>query len=328
MHKQRYEFIDLLRGIAVILMFITHSYRLQISTLKDQWLSNQIRLDLMFNFFMNIEPFTSALFLFLAGYSMFISYRDNNDEKEFSKNIFKKSIILIIFSVLLNFFSFITKGIFIDHLILSSGILQAIAISLLLNLFLLKKKKSIYVVYTILIIAAIAAILEYFSIVILGLNAGAGCLVPVIGFSLVGHLASKHRVHMNIFYISILAIGIYFGFAWRYDVNFNLYDILSQQYKDFSIWNHSLAGFIMNSSILLIISSFICNSFKTLKIFNFINQLGKHSLTVYVYHLTIIGMFYFNSVGLSNPTETFLFIIGLIFSSQYLIKIKKRIYGS
>ena len=89
--KDRLITIDLLRGIAVILMFITHSYRLQIIN-PNEWLPNQLKLDFLFNFFMYIEPFTSALFLFLAGYSFSLLSQKLSEQLAKEFNVGEKTI--------------------------------------------------------------------------------------------------------------------------------------------------------------------------------------------------------------------------------------------
>lgn len=320
--KDRLVTIDLLRGIAVILMFITHSYRLQMMNTGD-WLPNQLKLDYFFNIFMYIEPLTSALFLFLAGYS-FSLLNQKLTHDELKKQILKKSLILIFFSWIINLALYSGKGLFLDHLVLSSGILQAIAISLIMNLLLSKKNKYLYLGIALTIIIEI--FLEFFKISVIGLNAGAGALIPVIGYSFVGHIYQKHNFKYNTLLFAIVLIGLFLNLNWRYDVEYQIFNLIQNKYTLFSNWNHSALGFIMNSATIILIFRLI-SVLKIKRTIPIIKDLGGHSLTVYVFHLLLISFFYYKSWGLANPTETLLFIIGLVTCSHYLIKMKLFIFG-
>ena len=65
--KQHLFGLDLLRGVAIVLMFITHGTRLYLSGISNFKERLEISaLDRFLNFFLIIEPFTSSLFLFLV----------------------------------------------------------------------------------------------------------------------------------------------------------------------------------------------------------------------------------------------------------------------
>ena len=183
--------------------------------------------------------------------------------------------------------------------------------------------KKTYLIIGVISIGFIEFLLESYNLSILGLNAGAGCLIPVIGYAFLGNLWYKIKIKYIHLSIIPIALMISLNVNFRYDVEYLIYDIIQKKYINFSNWNHSLYGFIFNSLLIMTLFKLINN--KNLHL-NLINTLGKNSLSVYVFHLLVIALFYYNSWGLSNPTETFLFIVFLLISSNYLVKLKRVIF--
>ena len=312
-NKDRYFIIDFFRFIAIILMFITHTYRIQISEFTPET-NIQLFVNNIFNFFMYIEPFTSALFLFLVGFSFKMSLEHTklniNDWKRYHlKKGFK--LILISFLLYIPYHSFNIK---IYEIIFSSGILAVIGISLItLSIF----KDFLNIFFT--IVLAISFILEYYNVNIIGLNAGAGNLFPTILYSLIGYFSynySKIKIKfIDIFFLFII-IGIVFtiqpNFRYNVDYSENNFNLLSLQIEQgiSSIWNHSTLGFIFNSFILFIFSKFFL--IKT-KINNkLITTISKHSLQMYIFHILLLSGFYITKIGFPNSIFTLIFLLILI----------------
>ena len=119
--------IDSLRGFAFILMFIQHLfYFYDVSNYYRTSYSNN-------KFIKDCGSISRYLFLFLVGYSLSLSYKNNSN---FYKNIIKKSLIILFHALILSLF---TKYLYPEFYI-RFGILHFIGVSTLLLLFLMPLK--------------------------------------------------------------------------------------------------------------------------------------------------------------------------------------------
>ena len=312
-NKDRLFFLDLFRALAIVLMFITHTFRVQVANPDISSTSMEI-VNNIFNFFMYIEPFTSALFLFLVGFSLKYSYsriKKNNLNKWKNKHK-KKSIQLIIISLLLHIPYY---GFNLIEMIFSSGVLMAIGVAIYLLIYSLNNKKR-YILFFIGLILSI--FLEVFNFSIIGVNAGAGAILPLILYSFIGFEIYDLKLLKKEIFILLLISLLTFIFIsqdfryivsnTRYILDLNSFTIVN---KNNLIWNHSIFGFIFNS-IILTISSLLFK-IKTKKQIKFIKQLSENSLNMYIVHILILSLFYINNIGIPNPIFTLIFLIILIF---------------
>lgn len=312
MNKDRYFFIDFFRVLAIILMFITHTYRMQITNID----SSNLLLNNIFLFFMYIEPFTSALFLFLTGYSLRISLSKSKDLKKWHSLILKKSIILILLSFLLYFPYF---GVHPIEAFFSSGILMVIGISILFLSYFSNNIKNIKLFFLILLL--ITFLLEYFNLSIIGINNGAGGLLPMMLFSFVGYFSYdlKFNFFKNLLLLIILFIFILLDFNY---IRISDYQILSinsiipfnYKYIEGSIWIHSTLGFIINSLILYFIS--LIMKVKININYELLYKISNNSLNMYVIHILILSIIKFYKVGFPDSIHTLIFLI-ILFTLSY-----------
>lgn len=309
MTKNRYFILDLFRFIAIILMFITHTYRIQIA---DPTISNNLDLYIneVFEFFMYIEPFTSALFLFLMGFSLKHSFLNSLNIKEWDKKHLKKAFYLILISA---FIHIPYHGLNILEVLVSSGILMSIAISMILIIFF---KNNIYVLTFLSVILAI--LIESLNITLMGVNAGAGAILPVIIYGFIGFIAydlNLNNQKRSILFLIFISFYFIISKEFRYDVSFVNFkldlDNLTIILKENKIWNHSIWGFIYNSLFLLIIKDLFLVKTKITN--NFIQNVSISSLHMYVFHILILSGFYISKIGLPSPIFTLIFLIILIF---------------
>lgn len=312
---KRYLLIDILRSTALLMMFITHTARL-ITFYNDQ---NNIQI--LFDFFMLIEPIIAATFLFISGYSLRLTFK-NNTKWYLKKNKIIKE--LFIWSILLHALQY---GLLIDQIIFSSGILFVIGMSIFLTYKKLNNNK--YLIYIIILSSLLYQFLSYFNFNIVGLNAGTGALLPSINYFILGILSFNLKNIINkvkfIFPLIILTI-VALDSQLVYFPSHQTFDLIKLEWNNFEIWNPSFIGQIFNSSILIFLSINFTN-IKTRKD-NFISNLSSNSLFLYKYHLIVIGLMYRFKIGIPSAIEALIFLILLISIGVDLMKRKNYLSKS
>lgn len=328
-NQKRIPFIDYLRSISIILMFITHTFRLHITTTTDS-----VFLLKAFNFFMKIEPLTASLFLFLAGFSLITSYQNMKDSVIWNSKINKKIYILFAISFIL---CILEEGIFPFRLLFSSGILGVIGISLLLIKKYIEHQKSSFI-YLLLwgLTLMFSFFLDRFNINLTGLNIGNGAMIPIIGFSFLGAFIAKNfniisniKFKNKIYSLSAILISIFMltKFKWVSVLHSEAYGFHSHTFKIdtalFTNWNQTAPGFASCSLIIILIISLLIN-IHIKRTFPLIELFSKYSLELYIYHLTLISMFYIFNTGLDGTGLVSLFLLFLVWSSYNLTKIMTK----
>lgn len=294
------EGIDLLRGIAIILMVITHATRLLLTQIEKPDLS------FFFKFFLDIEPFTSSLFLFLVGVGLYYSNKSTklNYKQWILKNL-KKSLIL--YSIGVTFF-LAEYQVFTLDTFLSPSILSVIALAVMSHSLVIRSPLWIKITF---LVSILGTYYLFSQETISGFTAGPGGAFPLIGFTSLGIIVSEIKEKKSKLLIGLLALSL--GF-WIIDLPFTQSFISDYGSLKVSFWNHSLAGFL--KLIPCLTTSFLlCFNLKN----KFLSTLGRHSLFCYVFHLTILAILF--QIGLI-PTTTFS-LAGLIFAlilSCFLIK--------
>ncbi len=293
--------LDILRGFAIILMLITHGYRLYVG----QGESDNSLADNFLKFFILIEPFTSALFLFLVGIGINISFHKQTNYKLWLKSNIKKSVILYFIGM---FLFFIEYGVQFPDVYLSPSILSAIAFSVV-SLSLSLKYKLLPVILS-LVFMGLSIATE--SIPLSGINAGPGGFIPLVLFSFAGY--GIYEVFKNkskyIYLVLLLTLITWFipgDWTKSYDSSYHVYT--SQGYtgidyikslgeshivKAVSFWNHSLISvfriiFVLTLSLILFLNLKSLES----KVYNkALALMGRHALGCYILHLMVIAFFY------------------------------------
>ena len=294
------EGIDLLRGIAIILMIITHATRLLLTKI------NKSDLSVIYNFFLNIEPFTSSLFLFLAGIGIYYSNKFTKlNHKEWLLSNFKKAIVLYIIGVVF----FITEyQVITMDTFLSPSILSVIALAICSNMIIIRSSLWLKSASLVLILA----IYHLFSQEsISGFNAGPGGAFPLIGFTTLGIISAELK-EKNI--KALLSMILLSSIFWFISEPFTQSFVSNYGDLRVSFWNHSLAGFL--KLIPLLSASFIfCFNLKNY----FLSTLGRNSLFCYIFHLVILAILFKLEI-IPKSTEQLTGLILLLIASCYVIK--------
>lgn len=330
--------LDLLRGIAIVLMFITHGTRLYLSEVKNfKILVETSMLDSFLNFFLIIEPFTSALFLFLVGYSLSLSKQTFKGENWALKNLKRSGELYLIGFI----FFFLEKGFQWPDLFLSPSILSCIAISIVSLTALIELNKNYLWVVTTIGVFAISFLIED-KYLVTGLNGGFGGVFPLILFSFLGYYTSKASNKNMFFLIGLSAIFWLVPGKWvayyptfykafptgETGLDFIKYLISGGEVVNYKItfWNHTVLSVLRLMSPILL-SFFILQKYQEklkLKVYHQqLALLGRNSLVLYVYHLTFIAVFSLLGWVPKNAIQAWSFI-GLIVGCALILSRKKE----
>ena len=294
------EGIDVLRGIAIILMIITHATRLLLTKINKSDLSP------IYHFFLNIEPFTSSLFLFLVGIGLYYSNKYTKlNYQEWALSNLKKAGLL--YTIGVAFFLAEYQVITLDTF-LSPSILSVIALAICANMTIVRSSflsKSF-------LLALILGLYYYFSQDnISGFNAGPGGAFPLIGFTTLGIISAELKdKNIKILLFMTLLSSTFWIISEPFTQSF------ISNYGDLrvSFWNHSLSGFL--KLIPCLTGSFlVCFNLKN----NFLSTLGRNSLFCYIFHLVMLAILFQIEI-IPKSTAELTGLILLLTTSCYFIK--------
>lgn len=330
--------LDFLRGVAILLMFITHGFRLFVKS-QPVYSPSENFAERLLNLFAVIEPYTSSLFLFLAGIGLAISFQNNKHSfNEWFTRHSKKAIQLYLIGIGL---FFIEKGYQFPDFWVSPSILSTIAVSIVITALSFKYK---YTTLGVLIATGLITYL-YQGIGISGINAGPGGVFPLIMFTLLGSylwsLVDKGQSKMIYAILGLSGITWLIPGDWvqHYNSSYKIwtsgptgFDFLQSQGESFvvaleSYWNHSLLAFARLAGAL-IASLMICLKYQykleEKKYNHSLTLIGRHALGCYILHLLIIAVFDLLKLYPTSPTTCWLFILGLVISAMIYSKFKER----
>lgn len=337
--NQNYYFgLDFLRGIAIVLMLITHGFRLFVKSTPNYQAGTDLA-ERLLNLFAIIEPYTSALFLFLAGIGVTISF---SQKKDSANNWLKRQSIKAgqLYLIGMGLF-FIEKGFQSPDFWISPSILSTIAISMI------TVASGLLIPWGIVLGLILTAGITYYfeGTGISGINAGPGGVFPLITFALWGSLIwqiFKQKKYYFLGLIGLLSLGSYFNDSpWVQHYNSTYHQWTSGSTGlDFimslgeyhiteleSYWNHSLIASIRIVGLLLI-SLWLCLKFsknlEAKKFNHLLTLLGRHSLGCYILHLMIIAIFDLAKIYPTTPIMDWLFIAFLIAICSGYAKFKER----
>jgi uncharacterized membrane protein len=329
MDYKRLDSIDILRTISIIIMVVANSSPYILVTPHSIWLRI-------------ISSIAAPLFIFLSGYSFFVSFNRN---KNFYYKIFQS-------------FYLILSAVFLDAVIWrilpfqTFDVLYLISFALLINLVLFKLSLNVKLIFTFLFIFA-SFILQYVldyrfdindnqleninwnEINLLSIFEVKRCLIdgwfplfPWLGISILGHIvAQKSELifnHLKFIKFSSLLASIIFGILLIYN---QTYVQEREGYLEL-FYPPSLYFIFFEISVIFLLFS-IFNKFDFIKKskFKFLCLLGRKSLFIYLYHAFIISFLFQNYFIPLSPLlfsiTIFLFIISCFifaFIAEFLEK--------
>ncbi len=135
----RIEYIDWLRGVAVITMFVVHS--------AVAWLNTSAKTELYFTYLMRAAGMVAPTFMFLAGLSVaIIVYRNKTsgkDERQTKTRIAKRGLQILILGYALHLIMYVMSGMKGDAMrVFKVDILHCIGLSMLASSYIAWSKKQ------------------------------------------------------------------------------------------------------------------------------------------------------------------------------------------
>jgi len=295
MSRKRLLFIDFLRFWAIYLMFWDHSLKLFFNFRGRDFLakfSSQI-----FSRILSYTSLSSALFLYLAGFSLFLSFKHKSQSPIYwLSRKWKRGIILILFSYLLFFF---TYGLERLDLVATSGILQLVGLITIFGslIFLLPRKLRIILIILLNYLTLIIDLaLRIKKINIPLLNANIFPILPHISYALTGILVAEaffyfqEKNRLGKFLKNLLLFSLV-GMAFLLSVvNFNPYLILEAKYTTNDFWQPQTGLVIFNTFLISGLFSIFALYEKKLagsKLVKGVLLFGQEALPIYVLHIIL-----------------------------------------
>ncbi len=302
-------------------MFVVHARRLQ----PDRaWHGAQAGAEAVLAWTMWGEPFIAASFLFIVGFSLVLSRERAGSQRRWLHRLLARALLLYGFAVVL----FVPHyGLALPDLLLSPGILSAIAVAVAANGCALAtawpRRATGAVAVTGL---AVAGGLEWLQLSLPGLNAGPGGAVPLLTFTAVGALlgqlyrAAGHRAIDWALAASVVPLLLvsWSGADWTqlhlslhpdYGGEVALAEIFTVPATTSRLffWNHTVAGCLGLFAPLLLVMRLLMAAERWLQKApaSALTQIGRHALVAYVGHLIVLGVLDLTGLGPRSPGQTF-----------------------
>ncbi|MDX1694441.1 MAG: heparan-alpha-glucosaminide N-acetyltransferase domain-containing protein [Ketobacteraceae bacterium] len=350
---QKLTGLNIYRAVAIFMMMAAHSIRIQENypTLATHPESATL-FDRFLLLFITIEPIISAMFLFIAGFSLTLSFskmiRKNPARKlPWLQRILGRAAALYGVAVI---FFVAEYGFQWPDFLVSAGVLGTIALSIAISAGLLVwGGHAVWLIVATLLCLAVTYGLEANNLTVTGLNAGAGGHLPLVVMGFLGTLygLAYRRFGDNGLFgglllsavIALLAFVADYPNTFIYRSHFAWYaSSLPAQWLEsalnlFSRGNDSAlvkAAFWNHSSIYPLRFTFVIVLFMVpaIKLFRrtqhrvirFLDALGSYGLTIYVFHLVILAGLEVSGIKPQTGWQTLVLIAGLILTGYGAIR--------
>ncbi|WP_461422576.1 heparan-alpha-glucosaminide N-acetyltransferase domain-containing protein [Ketobacter sp.] len=352
--KDYFPGLNIYRAIAVLLMMLAHSARVQTSTpLIMAHPEHAGWLDWPLLSALYIEPIISAMFLFIAGFSLVLSRTRSRESKSgwlirLGKRMFTLYAISVIFFIA-------DQGFQIPDLFLSSGVLAIIAVGILsAGVILVTPHPWIGLLSLSVAVESAALYLEQQNLSIVGLNAGAGGMVPLVLFAYSGALSGMlwqslswkglwlllglslpvaiwalasdlpwvtHPVSQIHYYPGNRLSSVWYSLQDAFGLYHGPDRTGSVRY-----WNHA-AVFVCRALPLLVAGLMVALHFKAssrhplLKMLNRpLDWMGRNALNLYILHLVLLAMVEVSTLKPAQGWQTLLLLAVILSMSAWALR--------
>jgi hypothetical protein len=292
--SKRLLFVDLLRFLAIFLMFWDHGLKL-FYNFKTESLWEKILTEFAVRI-LRINTLSSALFLFLVGFSLVISFyrRRGGSKLTWIFRKWQRGLVLIFLSYFLFFFKF---GLERVDALATSGILQLIGLILILGSLLFGLKRRLRVTFV--LVLNYLVLLTDFALRTKGieiplLNVYIFPILPHLSYALGGLLVaegwffwvaegSRKKYLRRLFWGSLVGILVLLTSA-----GFNPFLIFELTYIIGGFWHPSIVLVFFNTLIICFLTAIVARVERKLSLGRFwqrIGRLGKVALTIYFWHV-------------------------------------------
>lgn len=335
--------LNLYRALAVMLMILAHAARVQQPLRPDSLLDGPLLAVL------RIEPIISALFLFIAGFSLVLSReRSRETPRQWLQRTGSRMGTLYALSVL---FFLADRGVQWPDLLVSSGVLAVIAAGVASCAWALVSPAPGYRLSGLTLAAlAITALLDSERWSLTGLNAGAGGLLPLIALAWLGGLTGLiHRRWPDNGLPLLLGLSLVVGlialaapFPWithplslhriypgdRIDsVLCSLQDALGfyrgpVTQTQVAFWNHGWIFPLRALPLLVLGLILFLGTVKTLNspVTRFLDWMGRQALNLYILHLLLLAGLEVSHLHPATGWQTLLVVAAILAVSPWLLR--------
>lgn len=348
--KNTYYGLNIFRAIAVLMMILAHGARLQ-TNMNALHTTPSLAgfFDWPLVLMLIIEPIISAMFLFIAGFSLVLSLVSSKQtKKQWLKRLSSKMAVLYGISVI---FYLADQGAQLPDLLASSGVLGIIAVGILSAGIALCTVRPVMVLGLLTMgTLTTAFILEQEKLDIVGLNAGAGGMVPLIAMAYLGSLVGLvwQRWQSNGLWLllgasAVLSIFVlltshpwvthpasaitYYSADRVAAVWFSIQDLFGLydgQPKTTIVryWNHSWVFALRVLPLLLLGTLISLNTFKKIRhpLIGYVNWLGTQALNLYILHLLLLALVEVSGLKPDTGWQTLLILVAVIGLSSWLLR--------
>lgn len=355
--------LNVLRAIAIFTMVIAHSIRTQSNfSMIFSHREKATLFDQALLFFIDVEPIISAFFLFIAGFSLTLSFSNRCKQSATStwpwlRGVSKKALSLYLIA---SVFFIAEHGFQLPDVLVSPGILSIIGLSIGLTAFFLTTSKPFWLNGIFVgLVMLITFVLEQERIQITGLNTGPGGTFPLICLCPLGAILGNiyQRWQDNGLFVALIfclvvtvfALTINYPWTFTYESVFQRYSFsyvdqisLSLKYlfgADQIGYSSYAARYWNHASIfpLRVIGILVFTTFIFIKVFqnipkhwllqkatSFLNYLGSHALSLYIIHLLLLAIIEVTGLKTWTGWQTWILVVGLIGLSAALVSIRER----
>lgn len=343
--------LHIYRALAVILMMLAHSARTQSNIADLRADPAQAGLfDWLFVGTLQIEPIISALFLFIAGFSLVLSLQQSRESAAvWLTRLGRRMATLYGISVL---FALAEQGVQWPATLVSSGVLGIIAVGVFAaGCLLVSARPWLGLLLATLAVTAITWFLEQERLHIIGLNAGAGGMLPLVSLAWVGALCGLvyQRWQLNglallfafslpVALLALLAaapwiiepantIRVYPGSDPLQTLGHSLLDLVGAydgpvRAVQVHYWNHGWIFALRALPVLLLGLLVFLGSVTQVRhpVGTFLQWMGRQALNLYILHLVVLGILVVAGVHPASGWQTLLLVAGMIALAPLLLR--------
>jgi hypothetical protein len=345
--------LNILRASAIFMMVMAHAIRTQSNfPLLMQQRNQASLLDSPLLWIIDIEPIISVLFLFIAGFSLTLSFTHRRQTNQaWLLRMYKRCAQLYGVAVL---FFLAEHGFQWPDFLVSPGILSIIAVALALTAScLVCRQPALTLTLSACAVMSLTAVLESQHWAVTGLNAGAGGLFPLLSVGPIGSLVGLAYLRwqdnglITLFGISLViaAFSLALDSPWVYRYNSEFIRYSSQLWQQWWIsaqalvtptlegthyvaryWNHAAIFPLRVTALLILVTLLFLKLFSQTKSRSVaaLNFLGTHALSVYILHLVLLAGIEVSGLKPSSAWQTWLLIASLLTLSSLTIVTMQR----
>jgi hypothetical protein len=342
--------LNLYRALAIVLMIIAHSSRLQTNLTEITMMPAKAGIfDHVILWVLKFEPIISAMFLFIAGFSLVLSHTQSAEPpKQWLLRQIKRAGQLYLIAVV---FYLGDLGIQMPDTLVSPGILSVIAVALLgaaLCLVLPYRWQALAGISVVGLV--MTAVLEQTRTSIPGLNAGAGGMFPLVVIAWLGALTGLIRQRWpqqglqlltgGSLLVALLALSTPYPWVTHptttlhfypgdhvQAVLFSLQDMVGAyngqaQVRNTAYWNHSSIFALRALPLLVLMLLIFLKVFKSARhpVTGFCNWMGSQALNLYILHLLLLAPLELSGLKPSSGWQTLAITAAIIALSPWILR--------